>query len=57
MLNIFEKPATRLHFDRYLQSFLSEGHISYHTKIRGQDILRNEIVAGYVNFYKSVNFS
>jgi len=30
-----------------LQTFLSEGHISYHTTIRGPDILRNEIVARY----------
>jgi len=42
---------------RGLQTFLSEDHISHHTAIRGLDILRYEIVTGYVTFYKSVNFS
>jgi len=42
-------------FDRVvqgLQNFLSEGHISYYTTVRGPDILRNVIVSGYVAFYQ-----
>jgi len=35
-----------------LQTFLSEGHISCRTTIRGLDILRNVIVSGYITFYQ-----
>jgi len=48
--------------NRGFQMFSSEGHISYYTKVRGSDILRNVIVSGYVTFYQvkkllSINFS
>jgi len=33
-----------------LQTFLPEGHISYHTTVRGPDISRNVIFYGYVTF-------
>jgi len=32
--------------------FLSEVHITYYTTLQGPDILRNEIVSGYVAFYQ-----
>jgi len=34
-----------------LQTFSSEGHISYHTTVRDPDILRNVIVSAYITFY------
>jgi len=34
-----------------LQTFLSGDHISYNTTVRGQDILRNVIVSGYIAFH------
>jgi len=40
-----------------LQTFLSEGHISYYATVRGPDILPNEIVSGYVTFCQTVNFA
>ena len=33
-----------------LQTFLSEGHISYYRPYRGPGVLRNVIVLGYVSF-------
>jgi len=35
---------------RTLQTFLSGGHISHYTIVRGPDVLRNVIVSGYVTF-------
>jgi len=35
-----------------LQTFLSEGHISFYTKVGGPDIFRNVIFSGYVTFYQ-----
>ena len=35
------------------QTFSSEGHISYHTKVRGPDILSNVFVSTYVTFYQT----
>jgi len=37
-------------YSRGLQTFLSEGHISYFTTIRGPDILRNVAFSGFVTF-------
>jgi len=37
-------------------NFLSEGHISYYTTVRGPDILRNVIVSGYDLFYQINKF-
>jgi len=37
---------------RGLQTILSEGHMSYHTAVRGPDILRNVIVSVHVTFYQ-----
>jgi len=37
-------------------NFLSEGHISYYTNVRGPDILHNRIVSGYVILYQIRNF-
>jgi len=37
---------------RGLQTFFSEGHISYSTTVRGPDILRNVIVSRYVAFHQ-----
>jgi len=39
-----------------VSTFLSEGHISYYTTVRGLDILRNAIVSGYVTFCQINNF-
>jgi len=41
---------------RDLQTFLSEGHISYYTQLRGLDILRDVIVSGYLTFYQINTF-
>ena len=35
-----------------LQTYLSEGHISYYRTYRGPGVLRNVIVLGYVTFYQ-----
>jgi len=43
------EPAVTV-YPRGLQTFLSEGHISYHTTVPGPDILRHAIVSGYVTF-------
>jgi len=40
-------------FKQDLQTFLSEGHISYYTIVRGQNILRDMIFSGHVTFYQS----
>jgi len=37
-------------YSRGLQTFLSKGHISYYTTVRGPEILRNVIVSGYLTF-------
>jgi len=42
--------ATTKLYPRGLQTFSSEGHISYYTTFRGPDILRNVIVLGYATF-------
>ena len=42
---------------RGLQVFLSEGHISCYTTVRGPDILCNVIVSGYVAFCQINMFS
>jgi len=42
---------------RGLQTFSSEGHITYYTTFQGSDILRNVVVSGYVTFYQINNFS
>jgi len=39
-----------------LQTFLSEGHISYYTTVRGPDILHDVIVSGFVTFYQINEF-
>jgi len=39
-----------------LQTFSSEGHISYYTTVRESDVLRNVIVSGYVAFYQIEKF-
>jgi len=41
---------------RALQTFLSGGHISYFTTVRGPDVLRNVIVSGYVTIYQINKF-
>ena len=38
-----------------LQTFLSDGHISYCTAVRGPDIVGNVIVSCYVTFYQINN--
>jgi len=35
-----------------IQTFLSEGRVSFYATVRGPDILRNVIVLGYVTFYQ-----
>ena len=40
-----------------LQTFLSEGHISYYATARGLDVLCSMIVSGYLTSLKSTNFS
>jgi len=39
-----------------LQTFLSGDHIRYYTTVRGQDILRNVIVSGYIAFHQINKF-
>jgi len=39
-----------------LQTFVSEGHISYSATVRGSGIFRNVIVSGYVTFYQINTF-
>ena len=39
-----------------LQTFLSEGHTSYYTTVRGPDMFRNVIVSGCVTFYQINKF-
>jgi len=34
-----------------LQNFLSEGHTSCYTTVRGRDILRSMILSGYATLY------
>jgi len=41
---------------RGLQTFLSEGYISYFTTVRVRDILRNVTVSGYVTFRQIIKF-
>jgi len=41
-----------IHYSRVPKPFLSEGHISYYTTVRGSEILRNLIVSGCVKFYQ-----
>ena len=54
----FWRPSIVSHLEVYhwqkrgLQTFFSEGHISYHTTVRGLHILRNVIVSWYVTFYQ-----
>jgi len=45
-------PRWQLSYTRDLQTFLSEGHISYHTTVWGPDSLCKAIVSGYVTFYQ-----
>ena len=45
-------PVLRVDLNQCLQTFLSEGHISYYTTVRGPDILRNVVVSDYVTFYQ-----
>jgi len=58
----FWQPSIVSHLELYhwlkqgLQTFLSEGHISFHATIREPDILRNVIVSWYVTFYQINNF-
>jgi len=33
-------------------NFLTEGHISYYTTVRGPDIFCNVMISGYVTFYQ-----
>jgi len=42
--------------DQGLQTFLSEGYLSYDTTRRGPDVLRNVIVSGDVTFYQIKKF-
>ena len=37
-------------YSRVLQTYLSKGHISYYTTVRGPDILRNAFISGYITF-------
>jgi len=43
-------------YNRDLQTFLSEGHISCYTTVRGPDILHNVIASGYVTFHYNNKF-
>ena len=43
-------------YNRGLQTFLSKGHISYYTSVRGPDILRNVIVLGYLTLHQINKF-
>jgi len=43
--------------NRGLQTFLSEGHISYYATVQGPDILRNVIVSDMLNSAMSRNVS
>jgi len=41
--------------DRVLQTFLSEGHISYYITLPWRDMIRNVVVLGYITFYQINN--
>jgi len=50
------RKTVALFYSRGLRTFLSEGHISSYTTVRGPDIFRNVIVSGYVTFYQVKKF-
>jgi len=39
-----------------LQTFLSEGRISFYITVQGSNILRNKVVSGYATFYQINKF-